>query len=365
MRISRIQLGMLRVPLKTPFRTALRTVERVEDIVVRVHCDSGETGHGEAPATAVITGDTHGSIIDAIRNYIGPQLVGEDVSDLNRLVRIIQDSVQRNTSAKAAMEIAVHDLFGQLHQAPLYQMLGGGTPRLHTDITISIGDMDKMVADSLAAVAAGYDSLKVKLGMQLEHDIERVLAIHEAVGPRATLRLDPNQAWTPKQAVRAMQVLEGAGVRLDLLEQPVKASDLAGLRFVRERIQTPLLADESAFGPLQVLELIRLQAVDIINIKLMKSGGISGAMRIADIAALHGVQCMMGCMLESSISVGAAVHVAVARADVITRVDLDGPALGTFDPVTGGVDFDGPTITVGDLPGLGIGQINGLEMFDD
>ena len=365
MKISRIQLGMLRVPLKTPFRTALRTVERIEDIVVRIHCDSGETGHGEAPATAVITGDTHGSIIDAIRNYIGPQLVGEEVADLNRLVRIIQGSVQRNCSAKAAMEIAVHDLFGQLHQAPLYQLLGGGTPRLHTDITISLGDVDKMVADSLDAVEAGYDSLKVKLGTQVENDIARVLAIHEAVGRHATLRLDPNQAWTPKEAVRAMQLLEAAGVRLDLLEQPVKASDLAGLLFVRERIQTPLMADESAFGPLEALELIRLRAVDIINIKLMKSGGISRAMRVADIASIHGVQCMMGCMLESSISVAAAVHVAVARADVITRVDLDGPSLGTFDPVTGAVDFAGPTINVGNASGLGIGDISGLEMFDD
>lgn len=364
MKISRIQLGMLRVPLKTPFRTALRTVESIEDIVVRVHCDDGAVGHGEAPATAVITGDTHGSIIDAIRNYIGPQLVGEDVSDLNRLIRIIHGSVQRNYSAKAAVEIAVHDLFGQLHQAPLYQLLGGGTPRLQTDVTISIGDVDKMVGDSLAAVEAGYEFLKVKLGTPLEQDIERVMAIHEAVGRRAILRLDPNQAWTARETVRAMHLLESAGVHIDLLEQPVRAQDLAGLCFVRERIQTPLMADESAFGPLEVLELIRLQAVDIINIKLMKCGGISPALRIADIAALHGVQCMMGCMLESSISVAAAVHVAVARSDVISRIDLDGPSLSTFDPVAGGVEFDGPSITINEAPGLGFGQVQGLEMFD-
>ena len=361
MKITDIELGMLRVPLKTPFKTALRTVDTVEDIVVLVRTDSGHTGHGEAPPTAVITGDTHGSIVEAIERHIKPRLIGQDISNLNHICGLIQNSMERNTSAKAAVEIAVYDLWGQLHGAPLYQMLGGGDPVITTDITISVDHIDKMVADSIAAVDRGFDSLKIKVGKDIGLDIERVKAIHAAVEGRALLRLDANQGWTAKQAVYAMHALEDAGVLLELLEQPVKAADIEGLKYVTERVHTPVMADESVFGPSQVFDLIQRRAADIINIKLMKTGGISNAVRVADIAALYGVQCMIGCMLESAISVAAAVHLAVAKADAITKVDLDGPSLSQFNPVQGGVVFNESEITITDAPGLGIVRIDGLE----
>ena len=361
MKITNIELGMLRVPLKTPFKTALRTVDTVEDIVVLVRTDSGHTGHGEAPPTAVITGDTHGSIVEAIERHIKPRLIGQDISNLNHICGLIQNSMERNTSAKAAVEIAVYDLWGQLHGAPLYQMLGGGDPVITTDITISVDHIDKMVADSIAAVERGFDSLKIKVGKDIGLDIERVKAIHAAVEGRALLRLDANQGWTAKQAVYAMHALEDAGVLLELLEQPVKAADIEGLKYVTERVHTPVMADESVFGPSQVFDLIQRRAADIINIKLMKTGGISNAVRVADIAALYGVQCMIGCMLESAISVAAAVHLAVAKADAITKVDLDGPSLCQFNPVHGGVVFNESEITITDAPGLGIVRIDGLE----
>ena len=361
MKITDIELGMLRVPLKTPFKTALRTVDTVEDIVVLVRTDSGHTGHGEAPPTAVITGDTHGSIVEAIERHIKPRLIGQDISNLNHICGLIQNSMERNTSAKAAVEIAVYDLWGQLHGAPLYQMLGGGDPVITTDITISVDHIDKMVADSIAAVERGFDSLKIKVGKDIGLDIERVKAIHAAVEGRALLRLDANQGWTAKQAVYAMHALEDAGVLLELLEQPVKAADIEGLKYVTERVHTPVMADESVFGPSQVFDLIQRRAADIINIKLMKTGGISNAVRVADIAALYGVQCMIGCMLESAIAVAAAVHLAVAKADAITKVDLDGPSLSQFNPVHGGVVFNESEITITDAPGLGIVRIDGLE----
>ena len=361
MKITDIQFGMLRVPLKTAFKTALRTVEQVEDIVVMVHTDTGHVGYGEAPATAVITGDTHGSIVDAIRHYISPRVVGEEVANLNRITRLIQGAMEKNSSAKAAVEIAVHDLWGQLYNAPLYKLLGGGDPAITTDITISVDTIDKMVADSMAAVERGFDSLKIKVGKDIGVDIERTKAIHAAVEGRALLRLDANQGWTAKQAVYALQTLEEAGVKLELVEQPVKARDLDGLRYVTQRVHTPIMADESVFGPTEVIDLIRLRAADIINIKLMKTGGLSNAIKIADICALHQVECMIGCMLETSISVAAAVHLAVAKADVITKVDLDGPSLCRFDPVEGGVLFNESEISISDAPGLGIRSIRGLE----
>ncbi|MCL1633947.1 dipeptide epimerase [Luteimonas sp. SX5] len=361
MKITEIKFGMLRVPLKTPFKTALRTVETVEDIVVIVHTDSGHVGYGEAPATAVITGDTHGSIVEAIDKFIAPRLIGQEIANLNRITQLIQTALEKNTSAKAAVEIAIYDLFGQLYGAPLYKMLGGGDPVITTDITISVDYIDKMVADSIAAVDRGFESLKIKVGKDIGLDIERVKAIYAAVEGRALLRLDANQGWTAKQAVYAMHTLEDAGVLLELLEQPVKAQDIDGLKYVTDRVHTPVMADESVFGPMEVVELIKMRAADIINIKLMKTGGISNAIRIADIAALYGVECMIGCMLETSISVAAAVHVAVAKANVITKIDLDGPSLSQFNPVDGGVIFNESEISVTDAPGLGIREIRGLE----
>ena len=363
MKITDIRFGMLRVPLKTPFKTALRTVESVEDIIVMINTDSGHVGYGEAPATAVITGDTHGSIIEAIRHYISPRLIGAEIADLNRITHLIQGSMEKNSSAKAAVEIAIYDLWGQLYDAPLYRLLGGGDPVITTDITISVDYIDKMVADSLSAVERGFESLKIKVGKDIGVDIDRVKAIYAAVEDRALLRLDANQGWTAKQAVYALQTLEDAGVRLELVEQPVKANDLAGMKYVTERVHTPIMADESVFGPTEVIELIRMRAADIINIKLMKTGGISNAIRIADIAEMYQVECMIGCMLETSISVAAAVHVAVAKSSAITKIDLDGPSLCAFNPVDGGVIFNESEITVTDAPGLGIREIRGMELI--
>lgn len=364
MKITQFRYGKLRVPLKTPFKTALRSVGHIEDIIVMIDTDSGHTGYGGAPATAVITGDTHGSILAAIQQHIAPRLVGMDVSDLNRNTQLVQTALERNTSAKAAVEIALYDLFGQLYNAPIYKILGGGDPVITTDITISVDTIDKMVADSVSAVARGFDSLKIKVGKDINVDIDRVKAIHNAVQGRALLRLDANQGWTAKQAVRALQTLEQAGVELELVEQPVKASDIEGMKYVSERVITPVMADESVFSPLEVIHLIQQRAADIINIKLMKTGGLSNALRIADICALYEVECMIGCMLESSVSVAAAVHLAVAKSCVISKIDLDGPSLGLINPVTGGVHFNESEISISDAPGLGITHIESLELLN-
>lgn len=363
MKITDIRLGMLRVPLKTAFKTALRTVNSTEDVVIIVETDSGNTGYGAAPATAVITGDIHGSIIEAIRTVIKPGLLGQDIADLNHIIRLIQGSIMKNYSAKAAVEMAVYDLFAQLYKAPLYKILGGGVPKITTDLTISVDYIDKMVADSLSAIDRGFETLKVKVGKDIGVDIERVKAIYAAVEGKALIRLDANQGWTAKEAVYALHKLEDAGVRLELVEQPVKAYDLEGLKYITERVHTPVMADESSFGPREVIELIKMRAADIINIKLMKTGGIANAIKIADICSFYDMQCMIGCMLEGSISVAAAVHVAVAKSDVITKIDLDGPSLCAFDPVTSSVSFNDADITIADAPGLGITAIEGLEML--
>jgi o-succinylbenzoate synthase len=365
MKITGFKLAKVRVPLITPFKTALRTVTQIEDIILMIETDTGHIGYGEAPATAVITGDTHGSIIDALRLHILPAIVGMDTAQLADITAAIQGAIVHNTNAKAAAEIAVYDLCAQDKNQPLYMFLGGGEPRLTTDLTISVDNVDKMVADSLLAVKAGYKLLKIKVGKDINLDIERVKAIYAAIDGRSHLLLDANQGWTAEQTVSALDTLERAGVKLEMIEQPVKADDIDGMQFITQRVSTPVMADESAFNLGQVVEILERKAADIINIKLMKTGGLSNAIAIANTASTFGAECMIGCMLETSISVSAAAHFAVAHAHVITRIDLDGPALGAFDPVQGGTTFDGPSIVLGDGPGLGIKSITGLNIIDE
>ncbi|MBL4899814.1 MAG: dipeptide epimerase [Colwellia sp.] len=360
MKITNIRFAKLTVPLVTPFKTALRTVTHIDDLVVIIETNSGEVGYGAAPATPVITGDTHGSMMAAIDAVIKPLLIGRDIADLSDLTNIVQSALVNNTSAKAAIEIALFDLWGKLYKAPLYKLLGGGCSQLKTDITISIDTIDKMIHDSQKALTQGFTILKIKIGKDIHQDIERVKNIYQVVKGKALIRLDVNQGWTAKQTVFAMQNLDAAGVELELIEQPVKADDLAGMRYVTERVLTPIMADESAFGPKEVIELITTGAADIINIKLMKTGGLSNAIKIADICQTYHVDCMIGCMLEGSISVAAAAHLAAAKSNVITKIDLDGPALGQYDPVHGGVYFNFANISLSDAPGLGIERIDGL-----
>ena len=253
MKIESIRFGMLRVPLKTPFKTSLRTVNEIADVVVMIETDTGHVGYGSAPATAVITGETHGSIIEAISKVIAPTILGRDIADLNRLVRRIQNSIVRNFSAKAAVEIAVYDLFGQLYEAPVYKLLGGGDERIVTDITISVDYIEKMVEDAREAVERGFETLKVKVGKDPALDIERIKAIFTAIEDRALIRLDANQGWTPKQAVSVLRALEESGVRLELVEQPVSGEDIDGMKYVADRVQTPVMADESSFGPREAI----------------------------------------------------------------------------------------------------------------
>jgi L-alanine-DL-glutamate epimerase-like enolase superfamily enzyme len=363
-RITGFDLAMLRIPLRTPFRTALRTVRAVEDVVFRLHADGGQVGYGSAPATPQITGDTHADIIAALRNAIGPALAGGGLAELPVLLARVQAALPGCVSGKCAAEVALHDLAGQAQGLPLFRLLGGSVREVETDLTISVDAVPKMLADVEDALARGFRALKIKLGKDAAEDVVRVRAIHAAVGRRASLRLDANQGWSAAQAVAVMQALEAAGVHAELIEQPVPAADLDGLAAIARAIRTPVMADESAFSAAQVEEIGRRRAAAIVNIKLVKAAGIAGALAIAAAARRHRLGAMMGCMLEGPIGVAAAAHVAAACADVVTRADLDGPSLCVFDPVRSNVDFDGPRIRLGEGPGLGITAIEGLEPID-
>ena len=359
MKITGVRIGEVHIPLVTPFKTALRSVDEVNDIVIALTTDTDAVGYGEAPPTAVITGDTKGSIATAIRDFIVPSIVGIDILDLDTIMTRLHASILKNTSAKACVDMAVYDLYAKALGQPLYKVLGGSSDTVETDLTISVDTVEKMVSDSVKAVSEGYRILKVKVGKEGLADIGRIQAIREAVGPDVLIRVDANQGWEPKDAVRIICRLEDLGIGIDLVEQPVKAHDLAGMQMVTQNTYTPILADESIFSAEDAIKVIQMRAADLVNIKLMKTGGIYEALKICSIAEIYNVKCMMGCMLESKLAVSAGAHLAAAKS-VITRADLDGPGLCKIDPYTGGPDYVGPMIHMNETPGIGITAVPGL-----
>lgn len=363
MRVSGYRLAMLRAPLRLPFKTALRQVDEVEDVVVLLESDCGKLGYGSAPATRAITGQDHQSIMTSLVRDLLPALDGRPFDDLGSVLALFDQLPKDNVNARSAIEIAVFDLAAQAAGVPLAAFLGGGSSLPDTGITVSVDQPEVMVAGALDALDRGFATLKLKVGGSGDGDIERVSQVAAAIAGRARIYLDANQAWTSDQAVGVIHALNKRGISIDLLEQPVPAGDIAGLARVCLALDTPVMADESVFCDEDAVSIIAAGAADIINIKLVKSAGITGALRVADIAADAGISCMMGCMLESAIAVGAAAHVAAARSAVIKRVDLDAPMLCRQNPIVGGTVFDGPRIELNSTPGLGIDTVPGLEFL--
>lgn len=360
MKIREIASGYIQIPLVTPFKTALRTVDSVNDLIVRITAEDGTVGYGEAPPTAVITGDTKESIEAAVRGYIAPAIRGMEIDNLEEIFHSMDAAIAKNTSAKAAIDIALYDLYAKLKGMPLFELLGQAHPdqirtELETDLTISVNDPDEMARDSILALEKGFRILKVKVGKGGDRDVARIRAVREAVGPEAVIRVDANQGWSREEAVRTICAMEDAGLDIELVEQPVSCHDFRGMQYVTEKTATPILADESVFSYEDAVRIIEEHAADYINIKLMKTGGIHEAARICDIAEKHQVKCMIGCMLESKVSVSAGAHLAAARS-CITMADLDGPSLCRIDPYEGGPCFEGPRIL---LPARGAEAVRG------
>ncbi|SFB11429.1 L-alanine-DL-glutamate epimerase [Lentibacillus halodurans] len=351
MKITELQTQRSSMPLEKTFKTALREVTEIEVIDVMIRLENGEAGFGSAASTWQITGESLASIQAAIEGPIKSLILNQDIEELEDILTKVERSCAGNTSAKAAVDIALHDVYCRLFQLPLHQYLGGGSDFPETDMTISINAPDVMQTDARHRVKQGFNVLKIKVGNNEQTDISRIQKIREAVGSDVQLRLDANQGWKPKQAVKIIRYLEeNAGV--ELVEQPVPAHDFEGLKYIRERVDTPIMADESVFTPFDAFRLISMGAVDLLNIKLMKSGGIRRARQIADTAQSAGIECMIGSMMESNFSITAAAHLAYAHRN-ITYYDLDAALWLKEQAADKAITWRGRTAELSNKPGLG------------
>ncbi|MFB9239025.1 mandelate racemase/muconate lactonizing enzyme family protein [Plantactinospora siamensis] len=358
MTITAVRTHRLSAPLHTPFVTALRRTTTVETLVVELVDGDGRSGFGEAPQVWQVTGASIAGAEACVAEQLGPRLTGRDPDDLMARCAEVRRAVAGNEAAKAAVDTALHDLAARRLGVPLVRLLGGTRLRVPTDVTLSAGDAPELAATAKQRVTDGFPVLKLKVGTDAAGDLDRVRAVRSAVGAAARIRLDANQGWSPREAVRVIRGIEDAGLDVELVEQPVRRRDVEGLAWVSDRVDTPILADEAVFDVADLIEVIRRRAADMVNVKLAKCGGLGAARTLLELARAQDMGTVVGSMMESQVGLGAAASLAAAYGTTAVS-DLDAAWWLAWTPVRGGIRYDGAEVVLPDLPGLGIAGLAG------
>ncbi len=339
------------LPLVEPFIIATGRKDAANNVLVEVELEDGTIGYGEVAPSPYTTGDTPATCI-AVIEQLRPLVVGKSVAQWRSLLQQTRRAVRHQFAAHSGLEIAVLDAFGKATGVPLYEFFGGVSTQVESDYTLSLGTPQETAAAARKAIEAGFRKIKIKVGMGVATDIERVKAVRE-VAPQAELALDANQAFSPVAAVELARRLAAEGIEITLLEQPVRRDDMAGMRFVRERAGVPVGADESVFTPEDAIRVIREGAADVINIKVAKAG-LLGALDIYAIARAANLELMIGCMMESKVGLSASVHLACGLG-CFTHCDLDSVFLLRPFDCDGGYTLSGASFSVqGHGSGTGI-----------
>ena len=352
-RIEQVTATRLTTPLHTPFVTALRRTTTTDTVVVRVTDSDGLTGWGEAPQVWQVTGESLAGAEACVTGPLAATITGRHPDDLLANCRDVAGAVAANHGAKAAVDVALHDLAARRLGVSLPTLLGTTQRRVPTDVTLAAGDPADLADAARARTDEGFTVLKMKVGTDAATDVERVRAARAAVGKGVRIRLDANQGWNPRDAVRVITALEDADVDVELVEQPVPAADLDGMAWVTARVSTPVMADESVYGVRDLVEVIRRRSADLVNVKLAKCGGLTAARTLLELARAQGMGSIVGSMMETHIGVGAAASL-VAAHGTSTVSDLDAAWWAVSSPVVGGMTYDGATVLLPDAPGLGI-----------
>ncbi|MCX8018882.1 MAG: dipeptide epimerase [Chitinophagaceae bacterium] len=349
--IKQIELYKLTVPLKEPFTTSLGTEEAAENVLVRILTDQGLTGFGECSPYLPVNGESQETCL-IVGRYFAQALLGKNALQIEDLVNLMDKIIYANYSIKSAFDMALYDLAAQHAGRPLYQFLGGEKKKtIITDYTVSLGTPEKMAEDAQKIIADGFTILKVKLGDDGEKDVARIKAIRDATGNDIPLRIDANQGWKVKEAIRTLQKLEDYGI--EFCEEPVSRHKYHRLAKIRKHSPIPLMADESCGNAYDAERLIKMKACDYFNIKLGKSGGIFKACKIVEKAEEAGMAMQIGAMLESRIGMTAFAHFSLIS-PFIRYYDFDTSLMFSEDPAEGGIRYlAGGVIEVPDTPGLG------------
>jgi L-alanine-DL-glutamate epimerase-like enolase superfamily enzyme len=359
-KIQSTALGLLKAPLRIPFKTALRTVTELEEITVQLLDNDGFVGWGSVVPTPAITGDTE----ERIRTDLAFTLAllrRTEIDDVWNWKSILPEGHTISRSAQCAIDVALHDMAARKANQPLWKWLGGyHWIVMNTNMTISVDTPAVMAQRASEAARAGFKSLKVKVGLNAELDKSRVLAIRNAIGEKISLRLDANQGWTEAEASALIPWFAEMCGPIDFIEQPVRADALAAMSRLTRHSPVPIVADESAMTLEQAKKILEERAAHALSVKLIKAGGVAEARAILDLAFAEKIPCLMSCMFEVGAGLQAAVHLASIHPSV-HWVDLDSAEFLSQLPYQGGVKFNGPEIRCSDGPGLDVNLSGSLS----
>jgi len=351
MKITQIEIYKSPIRLKEPFVISLGPFYYAENIIVAIRTDEGFTGFGECSPFMTINGESMDTCF-IVGQYLAKVLVGKDPLQRESCSILMDGVIYGNTSIKSAIDIALHDIASQHAGVPLYVFLGGTNKKeLLTDYTVSIGPVNKMVADAVSIKERGFQIIKIKLGGAKEDDIERVRRIRESIGMDIPLRIDANQGWTTDGAIHILNAL--VAYKVQHCEEPIPRWNFTELPKIKEQSPIPIMADESCCDHHDAQHLVDLQACDLFNIKLGKSSGIVKAQKIIRIAERERMRIQVGGFLESRLGFTASAHLALTSPNIV-HCDFDTPLMFEEDPVSGGITYGaGGKVTVPDKPGLG------------
>ncbi len=351
MKIVRAEAIPVELQLKEPFMTANETTEVADNVFIRLETETGVVGWG-CSTPDMVTSETKETVLKHFK--VAKQLViGCDATRINLVNFALDNDLKGNSSLKAGLNIALYDIIGKMAGMPLFRLLGGYREKIATSVTIGLKPTDLMVEKARQIVSEGFKFIKIKCGVNVEKDVENILAIREAVGSEIKLRLDANEGYSVEDALKIVKNLEKNSVAIELLEQPTKAGYLYSLKDVANQCSVPIMADETALTLRDSVKLVKLEIADMINIKLMKIGGVTNAIKANALAELADVSVMAGCMNESMVAMSAGVHFACAFRNV-QYADLDSALDFVNDVARGGARYEEGYVIPSEKPGLGV-----------
>jgi len=350
MKITRVEAWPVTMKLAEPYTIAYETVESTTNIFLRVETNQGIIGYGCAAPDEKITGETPASVLKAIADVAETELKGADPLRIARIVERLKDVLKEQPSAVALVDMAAHDILGKVCRLPLWKILGGYRTCFKTSVTIGILPPDETVAKAREWVSRGFTALKIKGGHDVDTDIERIRCVREALGPGIELRFDANQGYTVEQSLKFVEGVRGT--RLEIFEQPTLKGQPDLLGRVTQGVSLPVMADESLMSLRDAYRLAKRNLADMVNVKLMKVGGIYETLLINAAARSAGVEVMIGCMDEAALSIAAGLHAALAWPNV-AYCDLDGHIGLEGDPSDGAVIIRNGVLYPTNRPGLG------------